>query len=132
MQHFWINTLKLKTGFFFHKLFDKRDKFPFFIACMLHFESNIPSIISYGFTFSGFLRIVRCSLKLDKQVRPKRAKANAYKDSNILFEHHISNSKITIFYLERICLVKVFTLKYILPRPLKLQYEEVAENPILL
>ena len=52
---------------FVYKLFGKRDKFPFFIVRMPHFESNIPSIIFYDSIFLEFLRITKtgCTLKLE-------------------------------------------------------------------
>ena len=49
---------------FVYKLFDKRDKFPFFIVRMPHLCSNIPSSVFYGATFSELLRIARCTLRL--------------------------------------------------------------------
>ena len=56
--------IKIEDGIFVCKLFNKGDKFPFFIVHMPHFESNIPSTIFYGSIFSKFLRIARCTLKL--------------------------------------------------------------------
>ena len=44
---------------------DKIDKFPFFIVRMPHLESNFPSTIFYGSIFSEFIRIARCTLKLE-------------------------------------------------------------------
>ena len=43
-------------------MYDKRDKFPFFIVRMPQFCSNIPSSIFYGSFFSELLRIARCTL----------------------------------------------------------------------
>ena len=57
--------IKIEDGIFVCKLFNKGDKFPFFIVHMPHFESNIPSTIFYGSIFSKFLRIARCTLKLE-------------------------------------------------------------------
>ena len=37
--------IKTEDGMFVYKVFDKRDKFSFFIVRMPHFESNIPSTI---------------------------------------------------------------------------------------
>ena len=37
--------IKVKDGVFIHKLFDKRDAFPFFIVCMAYIDSNIPKSI---------------------------------------------------------------------------------------
>ena len=54
--------ITIKDGIFVYKLFDKRDKFPFFIIRMPHLSSNIPSSIFYGSVFSEFLRIARCTL----------------------------------------------------------------------
>ena len=50
--------IKIKDGILIYKLFNKRDKFPFFIIHMLHFESNIPSTIFFGSIVSEFLSIV--------------------------------------------------------------------------
>ena len=44
--------IKIEDGIFVYKLFDKRDKFLFFVVHMPHFESNIPSTIFYGSIFS--------------------------------------------------------------------------------
>ena len=57
--------IKIANGKFIYKLFDKRDQFPFFIVRMPHLLSNIPSSIFYGSILSEFLRIARCTLKLD-------------------------------------------------------------------
>ena len=54
----------IKDNEFVYKLFDKRDKFPFFIVRMPYLSSNIPSSLFYGSIFSDFLRIVRCTLRL--------------------------------------------------------------------
>ena len=60
--------IKIKDGIFVYKLFDKKDKFPFSIVCMLHFdfESNIPSSILYGSICSELFIIARCTLKLEQ------------------------------------------------------------------
>ena len=60
MGYLFINSL-IKASY----LLDKRDKFSFFIVRMQHFESNIPSAIFYGSIFSEFVRIARCTLKLE-------------------------------------------------------------------
>ena len=52
--------------------------------------------------------------KVEKHICPERSRVNTLRDSNILFEHHISDSKI-FFYLSPV-----------------VQYMELAENPILL
>ena len=54
--------ITIQENIFVYKLFDKRDKFPFFIVRMPHLDSNIPSNIFYGAFFSETLRIARCSL----------------------------------------------------------------------
>ena len=56
--------ITIKDKIFIFKLFDKRDKFPFFIVRMPHLSSNIPSSVFYGSVFSEFLRIARCTLLL--------------------------------------------------------------------
>ena len=50
-------AIKTEDGILVYKLFDKRDKFRFFIVLMPHFESNIQSTIFYGSIFSEFLCI---------------------------------------------------------------------------
>ena len=57
--------ISVVDGKFVYKLFDKRDKFPFFIVRMPHLSSNIPSSIFYGSSFSEILRIARCSSLVD-------------------------------------------------------------------
>ena len=57
--------IHIEDGIFVYKLFDKRHKIPFFIARMLHFESNILSAIFYSSIFSEFSRIARCTLKFE-------------------------------------------------------------------
>ena len=70
--------------------------------------------------------------KIEEQITPERSRVKTHRDSNMFFEHYISNSKITIFDEERSCLDIIFSLKYRLPRPLEVQYIEVDETPILL
>ena len=67
MEHITVLDLDIKVedGIFVYKLFDKRDKFPFFIVHMPRFESNVPSTIFYGSIFSEFMCIPRCTLKLE-------------------------------------------------------------------
>ena len=60
--------IKIQNGIFVYRPFHKRDKFPFFIVRIPHFESNIPSTIFYGSIFSEILRIVTCTLKLEQVV----------------------------------------------------------------
>ena len=57
--------IKIEDGVFVYKLFDKRDKFLFYLVCMPHFQNNIPSSIFCGSIFSEFLCIARCTLKLE-------------------------------------------------------------------
>ena len=57
--------IRIEDGIFVYKLFDKRDKFPFFIIRMPHFEINISSTLFYDSIFSEFLRMTRCTLKLE-------------------------------------------------------------------
>ena len=57
--------IKIEDGIVVYKLFDKRDRFPLFIVPIPHFGSNIPSTRFYGSVFSYFLRIARCTLKLE-------------------------------------------------------------------
>ena len=58
--------IKAEDGTFVCKLFNKRHKFPFFIVRIPHFESNISSTIFYDFIFAEFVRIARCTLKLEQ------------------------------------------------------------------
>ena len=53
---------------------------------------------------------------IKKQLCPERTRINTHRDSNILFEHHISDSEV----------------KYILSRPLEVQHIEIIVNSILL
>ena len=48
---------------FVYKLFDKTDKFPFFVVYMPYLSSNIPPSISYSSIFSEFLQIAQCTLR---------------------------------------------------------------------
>lgn len=57
--------ITIEDGMFVYKLYDKRDKFPFFIVRMPHLSSNIPQYVFYGATFSELLRIGRCSMRFD-------------------------------------------------------------------
>ena len=54
--------ITIKDGLFIHKLFDKRDNFPFFIVRMPDLSGNIPSYVFYGSVMSEFLRIARSTL----------------------------------------------------------------------
>ena len=57
--------IKITNGKFIYKFFDERDQFLFFIVRISHLLSNIPFSIFYGSILSEFLRIARCTLKLD-------------------------------------------------------------------
>ena len=57
--------ITIKANIFVYKLFDKRDKFPFFIVRMPHLGSNIQSSVFYGSIFSEFLRIAHSTLLLN-------------------------------------------------------------------
>ena len=48
-----------KDNVFIYKLFDKRDKFPFFIVRMSHLSMHF---IFYGLFYSELLRIARCTV----------------------------------------------------------------------
>lgn len=56
--------MTIEEKIFAYELFDKRDKFPFFIACMPYLLSDIPSSIFYDSIFSEFLQIARSTLRL--------------------------------------------------------------------
>ena len=57
-------NITIDDDIFIYMLFDKRDKFPFFIVRMPYLSSNIPSPIFYVLIFPEFLRIARCTLRL--------------------------------------------------------------------
>jgi len=57
--------ITIQDGLFVYKLFDKRDTFPFSIIRMPHLDSNIPQSIFYSALLGEFLRIARCTLRLD-------------------------------------------------------------------
>ena len=57
--------IEIKDNKFIYKLFDKRDKFPFFIVRLPQLNSNIPSTIFYGSIMTEFLRIARCTLSVE-------------------------------------------------------------------
>ena len=48
----------------------------------------------FDFFRNKILSILRLK-KIEKQICPEMSRINTYKDSNTLFEHHISDSKIT-------------------------------------
>ena len=54
--------ITIKDNIFSYKLFDKRDKFSFFIVRMPHLSSNIHSSVFYGLFYSELLQIARCKL----------------------------------------------------------------------
>ena len=54
--------ISIQDGIFVHKLFDKRDNFPFFIVRMPDLGGNIPSHVFYGSVMSEFVRIARSTL----------------------------------------------------------------------
>ena len=54
--------IEIKNGKFVHKLFDKRDAFPFFIVRMPDLSGNIPEHVFYGSISAEFLRIARATL----------------------------------------------------------------------
>ena len=54
--------ITIKDNIFVYKLFDKRDKFPFFIVRMPDLTGNIPCHVFYGSFMSEILRIARATL----------------------------------------------------------------------
>ena len=54
----------IEDGKFIHKLYDKRDAFPFSIVRMPYLCSNIPCKIFYSALVGEFLRIARATLRL--------------------------------------------------------------------
>ena len=93
--------------------------------------SSMVFISSCCFFRNKSLNMLRLKNDKKKQIFPDR-RVNTHRHSNILFEHHVSNSKITIFEQENSCLNKTFSIKYFLSRPLKVQYLEAADYPVLL
>ena len=53
--------ITIKDNIFIYKLFNKRDKFSFFIVRMPHLSSKIPSSIFYGLFYSELLKIAKCA-----------------------------------------------------------------------
>ena len=62
--------ITIENDIFLYKLFDKKDKFPFFIVRMPVLPRNIPSSIYYDSIFSVLLRIGRFTLRV-KDLVPK-------------------------------------------------------------
>ena len=56
--------ITIENNIFVYRLFEKKEKFPFFIVRMPYLSSNIPSSIFYGLIFSEFLLIASCTLRL--------------------------------------------------------------------
>ena len=54
--------IAITDGLFVHKLFDKRDSFPFEIVRMPNLEGNIPDHVFYGSFLAEVLRIGRATL----------------------------------------------------------------------
>ena len=52
-KHEILMNIRTKNDIFVNKLFDKRDKFAFFIVWMPYLSNNILSSIFYGSMFSG-------------------------------------------------------------------------------
>ena len=62
--------ITIENDIFLYKLFDKKDKFPFFIVRMPLLQRYIPSSIYYDSIFSELLRIGRFTLRV-KDLVPK-------------------------------------------------------------
>ena len=58
--------INIKDGMLIHKLFDKRDAFPFFIVRMPNLSGNIPKHVFYGSISAELLRIARATLLYDE------------------------------------------------------------------
>ena len=56
--------IQVEENQFVHKLYDKRDAFPFSIVGMPYLSSNIPKKIFYSALVGEFLRIARATLYL--------------------------------------------------------------------
>ena len=56
--------ITIENNISLYRLFEKKEKFPFFIVRMPYLSSNIPSSIFYGLIFSEFLLIASCTLRL--------------------------------------------------------------------
>ena len=66
-NHTWFLDLdvKIENSVFAYKLFDKRDKFPFFMVRMPYLWSNLPSAIFCWSVISELARVARCTLKIN-------------------------------------------------------------------
>ena len=56
--------ITIEDNIFVDNLFDKRDKFPFFLVCMPYLSRNNSLSVFYGSIFLEFLRIARCTPRL--------------------------------------------------------------------
>ena len=56
--------ITIEDSVFVYQLFDQRDQFPFFHACMSYLSVNSPSSIFYGSVFSVLLQKDWCTLRL--------------------------------------------------------------------
>ena len=71
--------------------------------------------------------------KIEKKICQERSKVSTHRDSNIFFEHHISDSKRTIYLIKNIIgSIRFVFVKYLSLINLEAKYIQVAENPILL
>ena len=64
--------ITIRDSVFIFKLFDKRDKFPFFIVRMSHLSMDS---IFYGLFYSELLRIARCTIVFSN-LTPKASELN--------------------------------------------------------
>ena len=91
--------VKVYNGHYTYCLFDKREKFPFYINRMPHLESNIPKYIFYGTIHAEILRLARANLLINDFVNRttslfKRMTLqggninNIFRQLNKAIEHH--------------------------------------------
>lgn len=55
---------KIEDSIFVYKLYEKRDKFLFFIVRTPLISSNVPATIFYGPIFPEHIRLARCTLTI--------------------------------------------------------------------
>jgi len=116
---FYDLDITIIDGIFVHKLFDKRDNFPFFIIRMPDLSGNIPEHVFYGSIYSEFLRIARASLLYDDFLSKSRLLkdrmlkqgASKFKLSKILDKMFIKNQNAFFSYNTELLKVKQDLMK---------------------
>ena len=91
--------ITIKNGMLIHKLFDKRDAFPFPIVRMPDLSGNIPKHIFYGSIGAEMLRIARATLLFEdfvtkgkelstRMIKQGGARSKISRCINKIFERH--------------------------------------------